>query len=193
MIVKFTLFLIFGKIFAAVTTPPAAKKKAVEETMTKKQIEWSANFSGLIKPLNDRILSSKNIIVTIVGGSLAAGGHIAKGLGSTLHSHAHVHELVEKMNSIISTACPMGVSCGQFEAQNMAHGCTHTFHSAIVMDALVPADTDLLIWGHNVNDVEYDDKDVVEMMSIWLHSARLQCPKCILIPKAPVPLFMILD
>lgn len=133
------------------------------------------------KKFLDRILSSQNVTVAIVGGSIAAGGHMSPGAGSSLHLHAYVHLFVQKVNQIITSSCPKEIKCGQFLTRNMAHGCTHTFHSAVLLDSLVPEGTDVLIWGHTVNDSFYTDQEVLEMMRVWLHMAQLKCPKCVLI------------
>ena len=74
---------------------------------------------------------------------------------------------VERINRIITNSCPEGIECGQFVARNMAHGCTHTFYSAVLLDSLIPEGTDMLIWGHAVNDSQNTDQEVSNMMRIW--------------------------
>ena len=48
------------------------------------------------------------------------------------------------------------------------------------MPSLVSRNASILLWGHTENDVTYSDQTLKEMMSLFLHSAKLACPLCLL-------------
>ena len=117
-----------------------------------------------------RLRSGEDILVVITGGSVATGHPVAG------YARSYGQIFVDELNTR-HAGCP---GCGRFRVENMAHGCTTTFFSAMIMSALVRREASIIVWGHGINDsADMDGVGFREAMTMYLHSAFLHCPHCI--------------
>ena len=132
----------------------------------RKQSDGNDAFSRLLP----RLRAGDDVLVVVTGGSVATGHPVA---GYAL-SYGQI--FVDELNTR-HAGCP---GCGRFRVENMAHGCTTSFVSAMLMPALVRKEASIIIWGHGINDSsDVDGVGFREMMTMYLHSAFLHCPHCI--------------
>ena len=148
----------------------ASYSRAVDSVLQQKNASSNATVASFPDGILAKLQDGQDIVVVMVGGSVATGAHTPKGLNG-----AYAARFVARLNAKYASK-----STGRFRLYNMAHGCTHTFYSAVALPSLVPHNASIILWGHNENDVTYSDAGVGEMMSLFLHSAKLVCPHCIL-------------
>lgn len=119
-------------------------------------------------------LSTKNITVTVNGGSASAGGgHIKR----ENRYHSYFTKYLEELRNDSSF---------RINAADRSHGGRHSLHSAVFNQNFIPAQTDVLIWEFAINDFGYhhdsgSQEDRIQqersMMIAWLREVEKITPE----------------
>ena len=119
-------------------------------------------------------LSSKNMSITVNGGSSSAGG------GSIEAKNRYYRRFVNFLEELRNdTSLRIGVT-------DRSHGGRHSLHSAVFSPNLLPPGTDLLFWEFAINDFAYHHDGGSEenriqqersMMIAWLREVEKMEPK----------------